>query len=353
MVKAIPVTCCGSVTPRPWRIGWRNKLPIQVAWMLAMALAHGGCADPHEQHSFPVAVQGLYDANLSRDASALLAASINQGGSLWDLGSRARRYNWNHHGEEPTVLVAVALAGDASYGVTVDQVPIMVLWDAKTGRALQSWMLPHSVTSMALADSGRRLLIGTANNEALVFDLRRGGIEHRLPLEAKVNDVAISGDGKLGLTVSDASDARLWDLQQAKQLHHWELDNNGITAALSPSGRHAFAAGQSARAAVWDTRTGELLFELNPYQQWMGRGITYSSAVFSPREDELLTGSVTGKVKRWSLTSGQVLGSWSLGRRSWLTPSAVKLIALAYARNGGYFAIGSNGLMYALGSSSG
>ncbi|WPL19881.1 putative protein containing caspase domain protein [Thiorhodovibrio winogradskyi] len=336
----------------PARI-WRSHSPLQFAWLLVVPLLLGGCFDPGEKGSFGVAQQGLYDANLSSDASALVAASINQGGSFWDLASKARRFNWNHHGEKPTVLVAVALAGDASYAVTVDQAPIMVLWDAKTGQALQSWMLPHEISSLALADAGRRLLIGTANNEALVFDLRRGGIEHRLSHAEEVNDVAISADGRLGLTVCDDDYARLWDLQQAKELHRWELDNNGMTAALSPSGRHAFAAGQSARAAVWDTRSGALLFELNPFQKWMGRGITYSSAVFSPREDELLTGSVTGHVKRWSLGSGQPLEHWILGRRSWITPSAVKLIALAYARNGDYLAVGSNGLVYVLGPGSG
>lgn len=326
---------------------------LPCAVMLTAALLLSGCFDPGEKHSFGVAEQGLYDASLSSDAGSLVIASVTQGGSFWDLANSTRRFNWNHHGEKPTALVAVALAGDTSYAVTVDQAPIMVLWDAKTGQALRSWMLPLEVTSMALADAGRRLLIGTANNEALVFDLRRGGIEHRLSHEEEVNDVAISADGKLGLTVADDDYARLWDLQQAKELHRWELNNNGMTAALSPSGRYAFAAGQSARAAVWDTRSGALLFELNPFQKWVGRGISYSSAVFSPREDELLTGSVNGHVKRWSLGNGQPLGSWILGRRSWISPSAVKLIALAYARNGDYFAVGSNGLVYVLGPQSG
>lgn len=322
------------------------------AVLLAATALLGGCFDPGEKHGFEVAAQGLYDANLSGDARALVAASINQGGSFWDLAGETRRYNWNHHGDKPTTLVAVALAGDASYAVTVDGTPIMVLWDANKGQALRSWMLPHEVKSMALADRGRRLLIGTANNEALVFDLRRGGIEHRLPHDDEVNDVAISADGKLGLTVADDDFARLWDLQQGKELRRWELDNNGMTAALSPNGHYAFAAGQSARAAVWDTRSGALMLELNPYQKWMGRGITYSSAVFSPREDELLTGSVTGKVRRWSLNSAQPIASWGLGRRSWITPSAVKLIALAYGRNGDYYAVGSNGLVYVLGRQS-
>jgi hypothetical protein len=321
--------------------------------LLAGALLLGGCTDPREKRSFEVAVQGLYDAQLSTDARAMIAASINQGGSYWDLLGPTRRYNWNHHGEKPTVLVAVAVAGDATYAVTADQVPILVLWDANSGQALKSWMLPHEVSSLALADSGGRLLIGTANNEALVFDLRRGGIEHRLPHDDEVNDVAISADGRLGLTVADDDLARLWDLAQATELHRWELDNNGMTAALSPSGRFAFAAGQSARAAVWDTRTGAMLFELNPYQKWMGRGISFSSARFSAREDELLTGSVTGQVKRWSLHSGKPVATWNLGRRSWITPSAVKLIALGQARSGEYFAVGSNGLVYVLGNQSG
>jgi hypothetical protein len=63
----------------------------------------------------------------------------------------------------------------------------------------------------------------------------------------------------------------------------------------------------------------------------------------------LLTGSVTGQVKRWSLANGEPLGSWTLGRRSWIAPSAVKLIALGYALNGDYIAVGSNGLVYVLG----
>lgn len=316
--------------------------------LLSCALGLSGCFDPGERDSLEVAVQGLYDADLSTDARSLVAASVNHGGSVWDVVEGARRYNWNHPGGEQTTLVAVALSGDGAYGVTVDQVPIMVLWDAKSGRALQSWMLPYEVTSLALAEGWGRLLIGTANNEALVFDLRRGGIEHRLAHDEEVNDVAITPDGRLGLTVSDDDFARLWDLDRAKELKRWPLDNDGMTAALSPSGRYAFAAGQSARAAVWHTETGDLLFELNPYQELMGRGTTYSSARFSPNESELLTGSLTGRVRRWSIPAGEPLASWTLGRRSWLMPSAVKLIALGYSRNGDYYAVGSNGLVYRL-----
>lgn len=319
--------------------------------LLGATLLLSACGDPGAKRSIEVAVQGLYSAELSADARTLVAASINHGGSYWDLVDGARRFSWNHRSGEQTVLVAAALSRDASHAVTVDRVPVMALWDTRTGRALQTWMLPHEVTSLALANSGRRLLIGTANNEALVFDLARGGIEHRLPHDDEVNDVAISANGRLGLTVADDQLARLWDLDQAWELQRWALDNNGMTAALSPDGRYAFAAGQSARAALWDTRSGDLLFELNPYQKWMGRGVSYSSARFSPDNRELLTGSVSGQVKRWSLPGGQKLEQWTLGRRSWLTPSAVKLIALGFAGKGDYVAVGSNGLVYHFGSS--
>ena len=321
--------------------------------LLSCALLLCGCFDSSAQHSYAVAEKGLYAADLSRTAGALLVATINQGGRLWDTASASQLFDLNYlKNNEPSTLVAVTLAGDGSYAITVDPIPVMMLWNARTGQAMQSWILPHEVSSLALADAARRLLIGTTNNEALVFDLRRGGIEHRLPHDDEVNDVAISIDGRFGLTVADDDLARLWDLSAARELRRWELGNNGMTAALSSSGRYAFAAAQSARAAVWDTRTGELVFELNPYYKWMGRGTSYSSARFSPQEDELLTGSVTGQVKRWSLDStsdpGKILSRWTLGRRSWISPSAVKLIALAYAANGAYFAVGSNGLAYVL-----
>ncbi|MBK1648881.1 WD40 repeat domain-containing protein [Rhabdochromatium marinum] len=320
--------------------------------ILSSALLLCGCLDSSAQHSYAVAEKGLYAADLSRTAGALLVATINQGGSLWDTAGVSQLFDLNYRDDEPSTFVAVALAGDGSYAITVDPIPVMMLWNARTGQAMRSWILPHEVSSVALADAARRLLIGTTNNEALVFDLRRGGIEHRLPHDDEINDVAISIDGRFGLTVADDDLARLWDLSAAKELRRWELGNNGMTAALSSSGRYAFAAAQSARAAVWDTGTGELVFELNPYYKWIGRGISYSSARFSPEEDELLTGSVTGQVKRWSLDAtpgpGKILSRWTLGRRSWISPSAVKLIALAYASNGAYFAVGSNGLAYVL-----
>lgn len=325
---------------------------LSSAVLLAATALLGGCSDPPEASRFQVAAQGLNMAGLTTEGHRLVAASISHGGSFWDVRDSARRFNWNHHASEPSMLAAVGLSGDASVAVTIDQAPIMVLWDARSGQALRSWMLPHEVTSVALSDAAGRLLIGTNNNEALVFDPRRGGIEHRLAHDNRVKDVAITADGRLGLTVADDRFARLWDLDTAQERHRWELGNLGITAALSRTGRYAFAAAQSARAAVWDTQTGALLFELNPYQHWVGRGNTYSSARFSPREDELLTGSVAGRVRRWSLATGQPLASWMLGRRELLTPSAIKLIALAYGQHDDYIVVGSNGWVYTLTNSS-
>lgn len=318
------------------------------ALFLIAALLLGGCFDPHEQSRLQVAAQGVSGADLSANGQGLVVASIDHGGSFWDVNDAARRFNWNHHGGEASVLVAVALARDGSFAVTVDQVPIMVLWDAGKGQAMRSWMLQHEVTSVALSDLAGRVLIGTSNDEALVFDVRRGGIEHRLAHGGRVRAVAISADGRLGVTVADDRQARVWDLQAAEERHRWPLENNGITAAISASGRYAFAAAQSARAAVWDTQSGALLFELNPFYKWMGRGTTLSSAHFVAGEEELLTGSVVGRVRRWSLPDGKPLASWTLGRRDWLTPSRVKLVALAKRQRGDYLAVGSNGWIYTL-----
>jgi WD40 repeat protein/tetratricopeptide (TPR) repeat protein/tRNA A-37 threonylcarbamoyl transferase component Bud32 len=157
--------------------------------------------------------------------------------------------------------------------------------------------------------TGRRR--GESGDQARLWDVAKGTLLRSLPHDGAVLAVAFSPDGRRILTGSADQTAQLWDAATGRPLGK-ALDHEGLVVAVafSPDGRTILTASQTAptRGAVhlWNADTGEAL----------GQPLLHSSAVlaavFSPDGRTVLTGSGdpnsgTGEARLWDVATGKPL----------------------------------------------
>lgn len=166
--------------------------------------------------------------------------------------------------------------------------------------------LGHSdkVRSAALSPDGRRLVTGSNDHTAILWDADTGQELHTLRGHSNsVTSVAFSPDGHRVLTGSEDHTAKLWDAETGQELRTFEGHSGAVWAvAFSPHGRRVLTGSADKTARLWDTETGQ---ELRTFQGHAG-GVT--SVVFSPDGGTVLTGSTGDDTARlWDVETGHEL----------------------------------------------
>jgi WD40 repeat protein len=288
---------------------------------------------------------GAYSIDISHGGRHALVGAVTHGGSLWNLDSEARLFDWNHLPGQFSVLSAVDFSPDGRYALTANPQDL-VLWSVDTGMAEGFWSAPGEILAAELSSGGSYALLGLANHEAVYFDIRNGGVRSSLRHPARVRSVALSGDERRALTGSDDYTARFWDLDTAQVLQQITLGNTVDTVALSPNGRFAFSSGSLDQALVWDTSSGEPLFHLSGDETLFPRRLSYLSARFSDNSDRLLVGRADGTVELWDVNAGELIKRWKGHKRAAYGPTSTGIIALAFGADGNsWLAAGSNGII--------
>jgi len=305
-----------------------------VAYLALTACSSG--TPPDEQ--WEMAVQGVYSAALSEDANHAVIGSIHHGGSYWQVQPKERLYDWNHMADEKTGIVASAISDDGKYAVTCEHRKL-VLWSTQTGEAFWLWEAPANIQAIDLDDQGSYALLGLDSYEAVLFDIRNGGVKRRLAHEGIVKAVDMTPDQKWAITGGDDSTVKVWDLQNGKLLNQWLLDNQIKTVAISHDGRYGFAASHRGITRIWDLQTGKTLADLPTISGH------YRVARFNPNGQNLLTGTSAGQVQLWSVPKGDALARWAMPpRNAWVTKNT-QVLDVAYQGNA-IRAVGANGIVY-------
>ncbi|WP_133013077.1 WD40 repeat domain-containing protein [Marinomonas flavescens] len=304
------------------------------------------CSAKSPERTAEYAVQGLYSAALSRDGSAAVIGSIQHGGSYWTTALNDRRYNWNHAKGEYTSLTSVDIDPTNAFAAT-GSARTLVLWNTSNGHSAGFWNTPGDIKALKLTNNGDFALVGLDDQTARYFDVKNGGIKQTFRTGAIVRSVDVTPDGSLGLTGDDKHQVILWDTQTGKQKFSWRLSNRISTVALSADGKYAFGAAQLGNAKVWSTLTGKEVATVNT-GDLERRQNTISQAVFSKNDGSLLVGGVNRRVSLRNISSGETVKEWDLYLKDTLRPTGSSVLALAFGKDGRYYAIGSNGYLNVL-----
>ncbi len=118
-----------------------------------------------------------------------------------------------------------------------------------------------TVMSVVLSADGRRLVTGSADNTARLWDVRSGQtLQEFKGHTERVTSVALSADGSRLATGSEDHTARLWDVRSGQCLQEFKGHTGVVTSvALSADGSRLVTGSGDRTARLWDVRSGQSL----------------------------------------------------------------------------------------------
>jgi WD40 repeat protein len=200
------------------------------------------------------------------------------------------------------------------------------LWDAETGKQLRSLSgTTSTVTSVAFAQSGRRIVASGMDGSANLWDLEANKVLHFEGGVESSNDAATAFDPTSNTIVTPSATGvpQLWDAASGKQLRRQSqemaVECPGTSPRVpaprqgrppvwrhitrSPDGRWAVTkdGSEADQVKIWDVFTGRLVHCLSTLPSFI------VDVAFSPDGARVLTGSRDDTIRLWDTASARQL----------------------------------------------
>jgi WD40 repeat protein len=179
---------------------------------------------------------------------------------------------------------------------TLEQEGRLTVWDAETGRTIES-LTGYStvVNGCAYSPDGRRIVLGCADNMLRVCDAQTGELLSRLSGHSKLVSACVySDDGKWILSASFDRTLRLWSTETGKTKTLAGHSGWVHACAYSPDGTRIVSASRDETLKIWDSATGKQIATLAGHT-----GEVYACA-YSPDGRQIVSASADGTIKVWN-----------------------------------------------------
>ncbi|MBA3751796.1 WD40 repeat domain-containing protein [Candidatus Dependentiae bacterium] len=245
---------------------------------------------------------------------------------LWDIGRGEVVVKLQGHTQE---ITSGAFSPDGHKVLTGSADCTAILWDVKTGIVLHKILGCGPVLSVAFSPNGTTVLIGS--DEAVLWSLT--GENQPLVLEGHagpIESVAFSPEGSIVLTLFRYENVvRFWDAKTGKQIKELPIEGRGFKYIGSAGGDldtwSVLLANDKGGACVWNFKTGltKNIIINTAYQPLIGNGTrspvglngnmqpgfaeTMSGAALNSMGEIIVTGSSKGQVCLWDASTGDLL----------------------------------------------
>jgi WD40 repeat protein/serine/threonine protein kinase len=170
------------------------------------------------------------------------------------------------------------------------------LYPGRTGHTGPIW-------AVAVTRDGKRLITGSDDGTARIWDWNSAQSGHWLPLTGhkdSVNAVAVTPDGKRVVTGSNDGTAKIWDMASGRAVLTLQGRVGAVlSVAVSPDGQRLMTTYGLGLVKVWDIASGREVLTL------MGHRVWANSIAVSPDGRRALTGSWDGTARVWDIASGR------------------------------------------------
>ena len=202
-------------------------------------------------------------------------------------------------------VLGVALSGDGKRVLTGSADKTAILWDAASGSKLQTFQgHADNIQSVALSGDGKHVLTGSTDKTAILWDAASGSkLQTFQGHTLGVKTVALTGDGKLVLTGSWDGTAILWEAASGKRLQTFQGHTDTVTGvALSDDGKFVLTGsfGEDRAAILWEADSGKKI------QIFQGHSGYITSVALTGDGKHVLTGSVDKTAILWDAASGTI-----------------------------------------------
>ncbi len=251
----------------------------------------------------PVGWQGqLNGGDFSPDGN-LFAAGGSKKVIVWDLSPRGEKsiLNANNGARVRDVVFSpdgkwLALATES-----LDANDVRV-WNTNTGTQKSIIQSPGICCSVAFSPDGKRLVTGSFNSPAKVWDATTGKMISVLSGDTAIVFRAVFNADGTSIATSSDDTVKIWDASNYKALKTIHIPKGKFVPdiAFSPNSKLlaiAISSGFTGQVSVWDATTGLLLFHLFADQ------ISPLGLAFSPDGKSLAVGYADNMVRVWDVSS--------------------------------------------------
>jgi WD40 repeat protein len=251
----------------------------------------------------------------SPDGSRIAAGSRDGSVAIWDARSGAEVLRLRGHSAAVTALAFDRSGAHLASG-SGDQ--IAIVWDLRSGKPVNQMTLTASVTSLAFAPDGDRLLIACGNvghpakPDSLVtlwepLSGRTPAFRFQFPAAATRTWAAdLSSDGKLAAATSPAG-VFVWERRSGKLLGAADATESSEPTAIafSPDGSRIVCGTVNGGLRIFDNSGREML-------ALPGRRSALRTVAFSPDGNRIYSSDENEEVRIWETRSEYVPGSADL-----------------------------------------
>ncbi len=266
------------------------------------------CASGKELGVLTAGGETINAATFSPDGRRAVTTDAAGNVRLWDV-EKLREIRVHVAGSEPflgpkaTTIQAwsAIFSPDGSQVLTVGGNEAC-LWDVKDARQNVRFSPHNSVASARFSPDGRRVITGSWDMTARIWNAEKAISELRLEggHSQYINDATFSPDGSQVVTAGDDKTACLWDARSGKLLQTLRGHRERVASAVfSHDGKRILTASNDKTARIWDAQTGKMLLELVGHRE----AVLY--AAFSRDGKRVITGGEDNQAKLWDASTGK------------------------------------------------
>ncbi len=201
-------------------------------------------------------------------------------------------------------LAAIAFSQDGRILATADQDKKLYLWEAGSGKRLQSVAVDHEVCSVAFGPDRGRFASIEVDGNVYLWDVEGDKLANRKKIGELGDDqirfknsfVGFSQDGNKLVYTSRYGFLSIYDTQDGRIIARRLC--GAAHAAFTPDGRSLVTQAWFLRVRFWDLATGK---EHDPE---IGHGTDIRSFAFSANDDEVFTTAKGEDIRVWDSTTG-------------------------------------------------